>query len=175
MRLYRRTILMTAQRSYAYINDFLYFVFRPGENLGKGTFIYCTGVDLYRFTPITKGRHRPMSNPVMRALQLVNLDARAMALAKGATPKAIKGEHCTGVVPPSNGWYKEMLLVENVPDSLPDEIISHCVVHLLKKTFKAMGMTEVELPDKLLRPDELQVFIEGLCREFGGQTSSSAG
>lgn len=104
-----------------------------------------------------------MSNPVMRGLQLVNLDARAMALAKGATPKAIKGDCCAGIVPPSDGWYKEMLMMENVPDSLPEEIISHCVVHLLKKTFRAMGMTEIELPHKLLRPDELQVFIEGLC------------
>lgn len=158
---------MITQKSYEYINDFMYFAFRPDENRGQGTFIYCSGVELFRFLPITKGRHRPMSNPVMRGLQLVNLDARAMALSKGATPKAIKGEHCPGIVPPSNGWYKEMLLIENASDSLPDEIISHCVVHLLKKTFRAMGMMEMELPDKLLKPDELQVFIEGLCDKLG--------
>lgn len=162
---------MIKHKSYEYINDFLYFAFRPDENRGKGTFIYCSGVELFRFLPITKGRHRPMSNPVMRGLQLVNYDARAMALSKGAIPKAIKGAHCQGIVPPSNGWYKEMLLMENAPDSLPDEIISHCVVHLLKKTFRAMGMMEIELPDKLLKPDELQVFIEGLCKQLGDQTA----
>ena len=162
---------MNTQKSYEYINDFLYFAFRPYENGGKGTFIYCSGVELFRFLPITKGRHRPMSNPVTRGLQLVNFEARAMALSKGATPKAIKGEHCSGIVPPSNGWYKEMLLIENAPDSLPDEIISHCVVQLMKKTFRAMGMMEIELPDQLLKPDELQVFIEGLCSKLGDQTA----
>ncbi len=157
---------MTAQKSYEYINSFLYFVFRPDESRNKGTFVYCTGVDLFRFMPITKGRHRPMSNPVMRGLQLVNLDARAIALSRGATPKAIKGEHCTGIIPPGNGWYKEMLLIENASDSLPDEIISHCVIHLLKKTFKAMGMTEIQLPEQLISPNELQAFIEDLCNKF---------
>ena len=145
----------------------MYFAFRPDENRGRGTFIYCSGVDLFRFLPITKGRHRAMSNPVLRGLQLVNLEARAMALSEGAVPKTIKGEHCTGIVPPSNGWYKETLLIENAPSSLPDKIISHCVVHLLKKTFKAMAMMEIELPANLLKPDELQVFIEALCEKLG--------
>jgi hypothetical protein len=164
---------MTTQKSYEYINDFMYFAFRPDENRGKGTFIYCSGVDLFRFMPITKGRHRAMSNPVLRGLQLVNLDARAIALSEGATPKAIKGEHCSGIVPPSNGWYKEMLLIENAPSSLPDKIISHCVVHLLKKTFMAMAMMEIELPDTLLKPDDLQVFIEDLCIKLGVSPNNS--
>jgi len=158
---------MTTQKSYEYINDFMYFAFRPVENRAGGTFIYCSGVDLFRFLPITKGRHRAMSNPVLRGLQLVNLEARSMALSEGATPKTIKGDQCSGIVPPSNGWYKEMLLIENAPSLLPDRIISHCVVHLLKKTFRAMGMMEIELPDNLLKPDELQVFIEALCNKFG--------
>jgi hypothetical protein len=66
-----------------------------------------------------------------------------------------------------------MLLIESAPDSLPDEIISHCVVHLLKKTFRAMGMMEIELPDNLLKPDELQIFIEGLCHKLGGSPNNS--
>jgi len=158
---------MTTKKSYEYINDFMYFAFRPDENRGKGTFIYCSGVDLFRFLPITKGRHRAMSNPVLRGLQLVNLEARAIALSEEAIPKTIKGDFCSGIVPPSNGWYKEMLLIENAPSSLPDRIIGHCVVHLLKKTFRAMGMMEIELPDNLLKPDELQVFIESLCNKLG--------
>ncbi|MBI5740902.1 MAG: hypothetical protein HZA16_09285 [Nitrospirae bacterium] len=157
---------MTTKHSYEYINDFLYFVFRPDESRGQGAFIYCSGVELFRFLPVTKGRHRPMCNPVLRGLQLVNVEARALALARGATPVAVKGEYCNGIVPASNGWYKEMLLIEHAPDSLPDEIISHCVVNLLKKTFRAMGMMEIELPDTLLRPDELQTLIEKLCREL---------
>jgi len=158
---------MIMQRSYEYINDFMYFAFRPDENRGKGTFIYCSGVDLFRFMPITKGQHRPMSNPVLRGLQLVNLDARAMALSKRGNSQSDKRRALLWIVPPSNGWYKKCV-DRNAPDSLPDEIISHCVVHLLKKTFRAMAMMEIELPHKLLKPDELQVFIEGLCNKLGG-------
>ncbi|RJQ43946.1 MAG: hypothetical protein C4538_11185 [Nitrospiraceae bacterium] len=155
-------------KSFEYINKSLYFVLRPAQDTEKGTFFYCSGVDILRFLPITKGRHRPMSNPVMRGLQLVNLDVRALALSRGATPKAIRGEHCTGIVPPGDGWYKEMLLIENAPGYLPDEIISHCVVTLLKKTFRAILLPEDELPDTLLKPDELQDVIESLCRKYGG-------
>ncbi|RJQ50603.1 MAG: hypothetical protein C4526_11680 [Nitrospiraceae bacterium] len=155
----------------SYINEFLYFAFKPDKDRGEGSYIFCSGVEVSRFLPITKGRHRPMSNPVMRGLQLVNVEARALALSKGAIPKAVKGDYCSGLVPASNGWYKEMLVIENAPDSLPDEIISHCVINLLRKTFMAMGMPEVELPDKLLGPDELQKFIEGLCNKMGGQAS----
>ena len=157
---------MKTRNSYEYINGFMYFVFRPVEGMGERAFIYCSGVELFRFLPITKGRHRPMSNPVMRGLQLVNVEARALALSRGATPRAIKGDYCNGIVPASNGWYKEMLLMENAPDSMPDEIISHCVVNLLKKTFRAMGMMEIELPETLLRPDELQELIVNLCSEL---------
>ena len=147
----------------------MYFVLRPDESRGTGNFIYCSGVDLYSFLPITKGRHRPMSNPAMRGLQLVNLDVRALTLSKGATPKAVQGNHCSGIVPSKDGWYKELLLIENAPASLPDEIISHCVVNLMKKIFKAMCLMDVNLPDKLLAPDELETFIDSLCTEYGSQ------
>lgn len=155
-------------RSVEYINDFLYFVLKPDQSRGQGAYLYCSGVDLYRFLPITKGRHRPMSNPVMRGLQLVNVEVRALALSQGAIPKAISGEGCTGLVPPSNGWYKEMLLIENAPESLPDEIIRYCVVNILKKTFRAILLPEDELPATFLQPDQLRDFIESLCKKYGG-------
>ncbi len=70
-----------------YKNDFLFFAFRQHED----TLLYCSGVDVERFSPITKGRHRPMSNPAIRGLQLVNLGVRALALNAGAKPVTIKG------------------------------------------------------------------------------------
>ncbi len=145
----------------------MYFVIRPDKSRGKDALIYCSGVDLFRFLPITKGRHRPMSNPAMRGLRLINRDLRALALSNGATPKSIQGNDCAGIVPPKDGWYRDMLLIENAPDSLPDEIINYCVVNLLKKIFRAICLVEVALPDKLLEPDELQVLIENLCDQYG--------
>jgi hypothetical protein len=58
-------------KTYDYINGFMYFVIRPDKSRGDGTFIYCSGVNLFRFLLITKGRHGLGSNPAMRGLQLV--------------------------------------------------------------------------------------------------------
>lgn len=155
--------------SYEYVNEFLYFVVRPAKENGERALLYCSGINIYRFLPITKGRHRPMSNPAMRGLQLVNLGVRALALSNGATPKAIRGDFCSGNVPVGNGWYKDHLLIENAPESLPHEIIGYSVMNLLKKICKAI-LLDVNLPDKLLKPDELQDFLETLCIKYGGNS-----
>lgn len=162
-----RKRLMDTQKSYEYKNDFMCFVLRPDKSRGEGTLLYCSGIDIYRFLPITKGRHRPMSNPATRGLQLVNLGVRALALSHGATPKTIRGDECRGIVPQKNGWYKEILVIENAPESLPEKIISYCVISLLRKIDRAI-MLGAELPDTLLPPDELQVFLEGMCSRYGG-------
>lgn len=156
---------MNVRKSYEYKNDFLYFVLRPDNSRGEGDYIYCSGVDLYSFLPITKGRHRPMSNPAMRGLQLVNLGVRSMVLSKGGTSRALLGNRCEGIVPIKNGWYKELLMIENVPESFPDEMIEYCVVELLRKFDRAI-MLEAELPDKLLSPEGLQLFLEQMCTEY---------
>lgn len=108
-----------------------------------------------------------MSNPAIRGLQLVNLGVRALALSNGATPKTVRGSECAGITPAVGSWYTEHLLIENAPESLPEEVIMYCVVNLLKKIFKAMCLLEVDLPDKLLEPRELQAFIENLCKTYG--------
>ena len=154
------------QKQHEYINDFLYLVLKPDKGTGEGRYIYCSGVDLYRFLPITKGRHRPMSNPAMRGLQLVNIGVRALAISKGATPRALKGNYCTGIVPFNNGWYKELLLIEDPPDSFPSDLINYCVIELLRKIDRACMLGAI-LPDKLLQPDELQLFIETMCDKYG--------
>lgn len=157
---------MNTQESYEYINEFLYFVIKPDEKRGKGAFIYCSGVNVSRFLPITKGRHRPMSNPAVRGLQLVNYGVRALALSKGATPKTVRGTDCAGITPTRENWSTEHILIENAPESLPDEIISYCVINLLKKINRAI-LLGADMPDELLQPDELQAFIGNLCSKYG--------
>jgi len=156
---------MNESKSYEYINDFLFFMLKPVSN-GGGTYLYCSGINIDRFLPITKGRHRPMSNPAIRGLQLVNLGIRALALEHGATPRTLRGNECAAMIPPKDSWSAEHLLISNVSDSLPDLIISYSVINLLKKIDKAiiLGAT---LPDKLLTPDELQLFIEAMCAKYG--------
>ena len=107
-----------------------------------------------------------MSNPAIRGLQLVNLGVRALALEHGAIPETLHGNECAGMIPSNDSWSAEHLLIRNVPDSLPDEIIRYCVIHLLKKIDKAI-MLGAMLPDKLLQPHELQLFIEAMCAKYG--------
>jgi len=159
-------MLMSENKSYEYRNDFLFFVLKPISSIGGNTYLYCSGVNIDRFLPITKGRHRPMSNPAIRGLQLVNLGVRALALEHGATPETLRGNECAGIVPLTNSWSAEHLLIRNVPESLPDEIISYCIINLLKKIDKAI-MLGATLPDKLLGPEELQLFIEAMCAKYG--------
>jgi hypothetical protein len=160
---------MHTNKTYEYKNEFLFFILRPDTERGKDTFLYCSGVNVDRFLPITKGRHRPMSNPAIRGLQLVNLGVRALALEQGATPKALRGNEnqCAGIVSPGDIWITERLLIENAPEALPDKIIGYGVTELLKKFDRAI-MLQAELPDKLLDPPELQVFLEGMCTKYGG-------
>jgi hypothetical protein len=159
---------MAAQKVYEYKNDFLYFVIRHDESRGKGSLVYCSGVNVVRFSPITRGRHG-IGNPSMRGLQLVNCGVRALALTQGATPVALRGNDCAGIAPPKDTWYTELLLIENAPGSFPDEMINYCVMNLLRKIFNAC-MLEVQLPEKLPAPGELQDLLEPLCRKYGGSS-----
>jgi hypothetical protein len=158
---------MEAHKSNKYINKFLYVTVTADRRSGKDVLVCCSGVNVDRFSPITKGRHGIGSNPAVRGLQLVNFGVRDLALSRGATPRALRGKDCGGTAPTVDTWYTERLLIENASASLPDEIIMYSVMSLLKKIFKAC-MLDIQLPDTLLKADELQVFIETLCAKYGG-------
>ncbi len=157
---------MSGSLSHEYINDFLFFVLKS-DNENSTTLHYSSGVNVDRFLPITKGRHRPMSNPAIRGLQLVNLGVRALALAGGATPKALRGSNSSGIIPAKGYWVTEQLLIEGAPQSLPEEVIHYAATELLKKIDRAIVLGAA-LPDKLLNPRDLQLYLEELCREYGG-------
>ncbi|MBF0506102.1 MAG: hypothetical protein HQL09_04640 [Nitrospirae bacterium] len=154
------------KKKYEYINEFLFFVIRPDQSGSKGAYIYCSGADLFRFLPITKGRHGLDSNPAMRGLQLVNIGVREMALSHGVTIKPVPGD-CAGIAPTSGGWYSERLLMENAPESFPEEVINYGVINLVKKIIKACTLTDAA-PETRVEPEELQSFLEGLCSKYQG-------
>lgn len=164
-------MLIHTQNSYEYKNDFLYFIITPDEDT-EGAFLFCSGVNVDRFLPITKGRHNPMSNPAIRGLQLIQYDIMALVIANGATSKVVGGSKCTGMVPSKELWSREGLLIMGGDSSLPDKIIKHSVVELLKKIDKAI-MLGASMPDTLLGPDELQVFLETLCRQYAKQSTET--
>ena len=149
-----------------YINEFLFFVLKPDQSKTDGAYIYCSGADLFRFLPITKGRHGLNSNPAMRGLQLVNIGVREMALKEGVLIKPVPG-NCSGIPPTSGGWFSERLQIENAPESFPYEIIKYGVVNLVEIIIKACTLTDIA-PEILLEPHELQEFLQGLCDKYQG-------
>jgi hypothetical protein len=146
----------------SYINDFLYFTFKRHDD----ALLYCSGVNVDQFYPITKGRHRPMANPAIRGLQLVNLGVRALAIKSGARPVTIKGNLCQGMVSKNTDWYRENLIIENAPDSFPADATAYAMVELMRKIDRSIMLGE-DMPDRLLPPDELQSFLLSLSEKYG--------
>ena len=161
---------MKADLSREYINDFLYFVIKPDESSTTGDLVCCSGVNVNRFTPITKGRHNPMSNPAVRGLQLIQYDIMALAIKDGAVATPTRGHKSKGLPPTEELWSTECLIIKNSPPLFPDIILNHAVVELLRKIDLASTRQAI-LPDKLLNPDELQLFIESLCNEYAIQAA----
>ncbi len=157
---------MTKQKTYNYANDFFYFVVRPDESRGPDVLVCCSGVNLDRFGPLTKGRHGLAVSPSMRGLQNTRYKISSMVIEKGARPKFIRGKDCAGISAARESWYTDLLLIENAPESISDEIIRCGVTALITSVFKACRIP-FQLPDPLPAPDELQRLLEEQCRIHG--------
>lgn len=152
---------MTDHRKYEYINDYLYFVVRRSPNRGTDAWVYCSGINVTRFSKLTQGRHGLSSNPMIRGLQLLKHSISRLAIARGARPKLIRDKDCAGITPTPEVWYSEILLIEDVPVSLPADIIEHCIAELFEKILAAC-CPAIEHPGRPLAAEELQDFIAGL-------------
>ncbi|RME67928.1 MAG: hypothetical protein D6778_02625 [Nitrospirae bacterium] len=148
---------------FEYITRGFYFVFKPVS----GGFAYCSGVNVDRFLPITKGRHKAMNNPAIRGLQNLNLELRAMAIEAGVKPKTGALPECSFPRPTGDIWYTESVLFEGLPEEMVEKLLSYAVVQLLKKIDKAI-MLQAPMPDDVLEPEEMERFIDRLCERYGG-------
>lgn len=152
-------------KSYEYINEFMFFVIRPDEGMGEGASKYCSGINMTRLLPITKGRHGMGPNPAARGLQMTNLGLRDLAIANGITARAARG-HCAGIAPTMDTWFAYPMMIKDMTPSFAKEVLEYCPLTFLKKLSNACRL-DFQLPDKTPGPDELQSFIEALCRKFG--------
>ncbi|MBI5847337.1 MAG: hypothetical protein HZB31_05205 [Nitrospirae bacterium] len=148
-------------KKYEYINDYLYFVVRQAPERGSNAWVYCSGVNITRFSTLTRGRHGLSSNPVIRGLQLLKHNVSRLAISHGARPRLIRGRDCSGIAPTQEAWYSEILLVEDAPASLPAGIIALCTEDLFEKIIVSC-CPEMKHPGRPLAPEELQTFIAGL-------------
>lgn len=160
--------LMNNQVSLQYKNTYLNFsVISPDGDDGK-TVAYCSGVNIDRFLPLTRGRHRAMANPAIRGLQLVNHEVRSLILSRGATPRALQAGSCPDIVSPGECWYSEAIEIQNASAKLTDEIIQYGPVTLVKKIIRALMLNE-QLPDSASGPVEMQAYLDALCTKYGNQ------
>ncbi|MBF0344460.1 MAG: hypothetical protein HQL06_09550 [Nitrospirae bacterium] len=144
-----------------YVNDFLYYVIRPDDKRGNNVLIYCSGVNVTRFLPLTAGKHRLGQNPAVKGLQSSNLEVRSFVLSKGAALKSIRSDDCFGIAPTKDLWNSELFLIENAPDSLPPEIIRYAVMNFLSIALPSC-LPNVTLPKDFLTPEDLQAYLESL-------------
>ncbi len=145
-----------------YINDFMYFVIKPLE--GK-KHIYCSGVNLTKFSPITKGRHRLGQNPAVKGLQTLNNDIRAILIENNATPETIKNLSCLQFKPLKEDlWYTESFLIHNYTEELSKKISEFAPKELLKKMFRAMLLNEPLTGS--LSPKDMEKYLYNLSKEL---------
>ncbi|MBF0564179.1 MAG: hypothetical protein HQK89_02940 [Nitrospirae bacterium] len=153
--------------TYEYVNDFLFCVIKPYEERGDNVVVYCSGVNVSRFTPITAGKHRLGQNPAVKGLQSSNLDVRAFIIAHAAEPETIRGgDECSGFVTFSHQWNTETLAIKNAGSSFLSELIRFSVSNLLKIVLTSC-LPGVLVPKPLPGPEELQDFLESLCKSPG--------
>ncbi len=147
----------------SYLNEFLYVVIRSEHPAGSGDLVYCSGVNITRFSAITRGLHGLSSNPAIRGLQMVKHGVSSLALSQGATPRNLRGKDCTGLAPTADTWYSEILRIENAPSSLPGQIVPYAVLGIVEKILTGCCL-KVEQPVRLPEPAELQEFLSSLRR-----------
>lgn len=152
-------------KKHEYINDFIYFTVRQDRRGDKDVLIYCSGINLDRFLPMTRGRLGLGSNPILSGLKLVKYDLCTLAISNGATPRDHCGHSdCFGIAPTKEAWYSEALLIENPGNLQPDEIIRFAVGSMLKRIVNT-SLSDHEVPDLFLKPYDLQAHLEILCKE----------
>lgn len=145
-----------------YVNEFMYFIIKP---IDDRRYIYCSGVNITKFSPITKGRHRLGQNPAVKGLQTLNNDIRALILENRANPETVKNLSCEQFKPSSEDlWYTESFIIHNYQAELGEKIEKFAPTELIRKMFRAM-MLNIEIPEKL-SSSELEEYLRKLSEKL---------
>lgn len=154
-------------RSYEYKNDFLYIIIREAPEHGPKSFLFCSGVNLTRFSPLVRKSFGICSNPAFKGLQLLRADVAKYTNEKGrgAVPRGFNIERpCAAVSPHGEGWYHESLLIENVSTGFPQKLLKFSVTNLLRLILSVCFPGTV-LPGYFTDPRGLQTYLESVTPE----------
>ncbi len=156
------------RKEIAYKNNYFYFIIRL---IDDKICLYCSGVNISRFLPLTIGRHRLGQNPVEKGLQSVNYGVRSLLISKDAVIKSIQGNLCSDVINKGDDlWYTESFKIEDCALEVVSDVISYAVLNLLKKIFTAL-MLEEKVPERLPDPFEMEGYLKDLCNKYNQKES----
>ncbi|KWT75021.1 hypothetical protein [Candidatus Magnetominusculus xianensis] len=146
-----------------YINDFMYFIVRQE---GSAAYIYCSGVNITRFTPLTAGKHRLGQNIVMKGLQSSNIELRSYILLRGWQPRTLRGGSCHDEQVRSSDdlWNAETLMIENTSDDFSaEDVVNYSVKNFLRIVLPQC-LPPGEIPEALLNAEGLQTWLNSHCK-----------
>ncbi len=149
--------------SYEYKNAFLAIVIRQAPELGSDAFLFCSGINLSRFGPLSRQGFGICSNPAFKGLQLLRADVSAFVREKGVTPRSGGEKSCGDISPREDGWYRESLVLENVSKGFLRELLRFSVTSLLQRVLPVCR-PGLKLPAFFPDPGKLQAYLEALIR-----------
>lgn len=154
---------------YSWVNNYMYFIVSDDET-DAGAWLYCSGISLPRFLPVTRGRHGLASNPAMRGLQLTDLNLRSQLHDCGALTESVKGNPCDGCVPKNGDWYRQLLRFRRVNEQTVKELVMQCPAYLVGSIFQACMIRDIPLPDTKSSAADVERFLDEVCEEYRRQS-----
>lgn len=154
---------------YVYSNKFMYFIFQRDES-APATWLYCSGVSMPQFLPITRGRHGLASNPAMRGLQIIDLYLRKELHDRGAHTANVKGNPCGPHVPQGGDWYRQLLSISDADEQVLKELVAQRPLKLVSSIFQACMVTDFVLPAAAPSADEFESFLAAVCEKYSKQS-----
>ncbi len=152
-----------------YNNKFMYFILSRDES-SADSWLYCSGVSMSQFLPITRGRHGLASNPAMRGLQIVDMNLSRDLTDRGAKISAVKGNPCDPLVPKTGDWYRQFLLIGNADGDMVSELAGRGPLELVKSIFKACMISDIAIPDAVPSAEEFEAFLSDVCEKYSKQS-----
>ena len=154
---------------YVYSNKFMYFIFGK-DKANPSTWLYCSGVSMPQFLPITRGRHGLASNPAMRGLQITDLNFRKELHDRGAHTLSVKGNPCGPHVPQVGDWYRQLLFIIDAEEHTVKELLDHCPLKLVSSIFQACMVTDFVLPAVAPNAEEFEKLLDTVCERYNSQS-----
>lgn len=145
-----------------YVNGYLHIHFRQTGESGHPRFLYCAGVNIRRFRPLTWGTHGQFMNPAFRGLQLLRLKFLIPSVQEaGGKVKRVSNPDC-GELPSGDGWFRESFELDGLPEDYPAQVLLPCVRYLVQAVL-GVARPGTPLPSDMDDPVGLERQLDDLA------------